>query len=425
MVRAWIIRLASMIFTAPWFWKLRRVLFRLGQGAKRQVFYFHQADDPYSYLASQVLATLLKRHDIELIPMLVGPPPASAAPERALLAAYGRRDVVRFAGAYGLNPPTLTDAPPDPRLTVLAETALSAGIAAGNFPDMAPQIGDALWRGDEAALTALINALPPQSAGSREKSIEAGNAKRASLGHYLGAMFYFEGEFYWGLDRLHFLETRLGAARPIAPAREAVLGPVPRFAAPPEIEFWFSIRSPYSWLSFPRVVELAHHYGARLKLRFVLPMVMRGLPVPRVKSTYITFDNVREAARVGLPFGPIVDPVGAGTERSLAVLHHAIPLGTGEAFAHAALRGCWTQGIDLASDHGLARVAKSAGVSEAVVTQALADQSWRDAAEANRLALFDAGLWGVPSFRVNGKPAHWGQDRIWMLEQDILNEAQL
>jgi 2-hydroxychromene-2-carboxylate isomerase len=54
------------------------------------------------------------------------------------------------------------------------------------------------------------------------------------------------------------------------------------------------------------------------------------------------------------------------------------------------------------------------------VAAALADDSWREAAEANRAALFDAGLWGAPTCRVNGGPACWGQDRLWALEEDLV-----
>ena len=49
----------------------------------------------------------------------------------------------------------------------------------------------------------------------------------------------------------------------------------------------------------------------------------------------------------------------------------------------------------------------------------LADESWRGPAEANRKALLEAGLCGAPTYRVSGKPAHWGQDRLWALEEDI------
>ncbi len=223
---------------------------------------------------------------------------------------------------------------------------------------------------------------------------------------------------------MHYLETRLGRPDAIIPPREANFGAVPKFKSKPVIDFWFSIRSPYSWLSFSAVRKLAHHYGAELNLNFVLPMVMRGLAVPPIKRNYITFDNIREAQRLGIAFGPIFDPVGAGAERALAVLHHAVPMGRGETFAEAALAGCWSRGIDLATDAGLRRVARDAGIGKDTVDRALADDSWRQTVAIHRQALFDAGLWGVPSFRVNGRPAHWGRDRIWMLEQDLLNGAE-
>jgi 2-hydroxychromene-2-carboxylate isomerase len=165
---------------------------------------------------------------------------------------------------------------------------------------------------------------------------------------------------------------------------------------------------------------LAEHYGAELRLRYILPMVMRGLPVPRIKSTYIMLDTKREADRVGLPFGRMVDPVGLGVERALAVLHHAMRLGCGETFAELGLRAAFADGIDLTTDAGLYDVARRAGLDETQTAAALADPSWREVAEENRAALLDAGLWGAPTFRVNGGPAHWGQDRLWALEQDLI-----
>jgi 2-hydroxychromene-2-carboxylate isomerase len=196
--------------------------------------------------------------------------------------------------------------------------------------------------------------------------------------------------------------------------------PAPAAKSKPVIEYWFSFRSPYSWISAPRMRRLAKYYGCELKLRFILPMVMRGLPVPPVKRMYITLDTKREAESVNLPFGTIVDPVGAGAARALALLHHAVPQGRGEDFAELGMRAAFADGIDLASDKGLLDVATRAGMSKADMKAALADESWREIAEANREALFEAGLWGAPSFRVDGKPAHWGQDRFWALEEDIL-----
>ena len=280
-------------------------------------------------------------------------------------------------------------------------------------------VGDALWMGTIAG----------SASGARtdaEAALRDGTALRAKLGHYLGGMFHFEGEWYWGVDRLHHLETRLRAqglaAKPaaplIAPFQEMTLDG-PRARTPPLIEFWFSFRSPYSWISAPRLHRLAAHYGATVQWRFILPMVMRGLPVPTIKSRYIVLDVKREAELLGLPYGTMVDPVGAGAERALAVLHRAIQRGRGAQFAESGLKAPFADGIDLASDAGLLKAALRAGLTKADVTAALADTSWRAVAEENRQALFAAGLWGAPSYRVNGLPAHWGQDRLWALEEDV------
>ncbi|OYU71613.1 MAG: hypothetical protein CFE28_07770 [Alphaproteobacteria bacterium PA2] len=243
-------------------------------------------------------------------------------------------------------------------------------------------------------------------------------------------MLFFEGEWYWGVDRVHHLEARLTALGldsrkgepPVAPYRDVVLGPPPKARRPVAIDFWFSFRSPYTWIAFPRVRHLAQHYGVELRLRFILPMIMRGLPVPGIKSRYITFDTKREAEQVGLPFGVIVDPVGKGVERALAVLYRAIPLGLGGVFAENTLKGSWANGVDLTTEAGLKAIARDSGLPDGLVDEALADESWRQPAEVNRQALFDAGLWGAPSYCVNGRPAHWGQDRLWALEEDILDE---
>jgi len=89
------------------------------------------------------------------------------------------------------------------------------------------------------------------------------------------------------------------------------------------------------------------------------------------------------------------------------------------------MRAAFADGIALAEDKGLFDVARRAGLTDAQTAEALADESWRTAAEANRLALFDAGLWGAPTYRVNGSPARWGQDRLWALEQDLLRAMSL
>ena len=410
----------------------RRKLVRAAAGVGRRlrgeapvIDYFHQADDPYSHLAAQLAGPLAARYGAQLRPWIVPPPDEAAAPERSRLAAYALRDAARVAAEYGLEFPAAAR-PPSMAAVQLAHRILVAGARSRGFSEVAADVGRALWSGDQRALATweAVAAEPDEAAGA----VAADGAERARRGHYLGAMFNFEGEWFWGVDRLSHLETRLAAlgrdsapqTPQLAPYRDMQLPPPPANAAPTTIEMWFSFRSPYSWLAMPRVRRLAAHYGARLELRYILPMVMRGLPVAPIKSRYIVLDAKREADRCGLPFGRIVDPVGAGAERALAVLHHAVPLGLGGAFAELALKGAWADGIALSEPAGLCDVARRAGLTDDQVAAALADDGWREAAEANRVALFGAGLWGAPTCRVNGGPAHWGQDRLWALEEDLV-----
>jgi len=427
-LRSMILRSATTVLTSP----TRRRIARDGaalanrlRGVRPTVRYFHQADDPYSHLAIQMLPRLRERYAVEVEAWLAPPPEDSAAPDRGRLRAYGVRDAARLASARDLNFPS-SAALPSPDGVALAEAILADALEHSRFEEVAPVVGTALWSGDVRALKqmAALNGGPKFDLANRR--LAAGEAKRKHLGHYLGGMFHFEGEWFWGVDRLGCLERRLAdrgldrnAGGPLlAPALEPTLIPPPA-GAPPTIEAWFSFRSPYSWLFLPRIRRLAGAYGARLELRPILPMVMRGLAVPRIKTLYIALDCKREAERLGLPFGTIVDPVGAGAERALAVLHHAIPLGVGEAFAELGLKAAFAEGVALAENKGLFDVARRAGLTDAQTAAALADPSWRARVDANRAALLDAGLWGAPTFRVSGRPAHWGQDRLWMLEQDI------
>ena len=84
-----------------------------------------------------------------------------------------------------------------------------------------------------------------------------------------------------------------------------------------------------------------------------------------------------------------------------------------------ALAGAFAEAVDATTDAGLLKLAARAGLTEADVRTALADEGWRAVAEANRAEMFDAGLWGVPSFRVGDRPAQWGQDRLWAVEADL------
>ena len=64
------------------------------------------------------------------------------------------------------------------------------------------------------------------------------------------------------------------------------------------------------------------------------------------------------------------------------------------------------------------------GLSWEDAREHLDSDAWRPEIEANREAMSDAGLWGVPSFRLSGPEGSpdlcaWGQDRLWLVEEEI------
>jgi 2-hydroxychromene-2-carboxylate isomerase len=400
---------------------------RRARGEPHRVHYFHQVDDPYSALLAACLPALQARYDIELVAHVVGPPSDAAAPDRARLVAYSRSDAQALAAHHGL---AFRDAGVQPS-TALVEQAMRCLVAAaaqGRFVDAAGPLSAALWHAAAQGADSLPSApaQPEASAAEAAAHVAAATAERQRLGHYLGATLFYGGEWYWGLDRLYHLEQRLqdlGTQRPGVSgpmfAPDADLGAAVALAHPPPIDFFFSFRSPYSAIVAPRVFELGRLTGAPVRLRYVLPMVMRGLVVPREKRMYISLDAAREAFARQVPFGRVNDPVGRPVERGLSLLPLAEAAGLGQAYVLSFMRGVWAEGLDAGSDRGLSRIAERAGLPWADACAAMKDDTWRQTAEANRVEMLGLGLWGVPSFRVRDT-AVWGQDRLWAVQQALL-----
>jgi 2-hydroxychromene-2-carboxylate isomerase len=403
-------------------------------GRRHIVHYFHQVDDPYSHLAAQLLEPLLERFDIELEIHLVGPPPDSAAPERERLVAYSRVDAQRIAEARGL---AYRDGAcqPAPELVNAATRVLATATSPRSFASLAPRAGEALWDGDAEALEALEIDQYVDPGFDIAPVLARGDALRAKLGHYLGAVFHYAGESYWGVDRLGYLESRLAslgvqrkaASQLLAPRLEIGREAIDASSAGLTLETFLSLRSPYSYIAIPRTLELVARTGVALKLRPVLPMVMRGLAVPASKRMYITLDTKREAESVGLPFGRICDPVGKPVERGFSLFGYAREKGRGAEYLLSFGRAAFAEGIDTGTDGGLRHVVAAAGLDWEDASRNFDQDGWRQELEENRQEMLSLGLWGVPSYRLVGPGGYefatWGQDRLWLVENEIRKNA--
>ncbi len=186
----------------------------------------------------------------------------------------------------------------------------------------------------------------------------------------------------------------------------------------PAVDFYFSFRSPYSYLAGPRAFALRERYAIELRFHGVIPMAMRSQSVPPAKRIHTLLDVGREARRLGMPFGRIHDPLGEGALRCLMVAQHALDEGREREFVLSASRGIWGEAVDVAGDEGLRRVCEEAGLEWQACRESLQDARLRGRVDADTEALARLGHWGVPVF-VFGEQTFWGQDRIEDLEAEL------
>lgn len=406
-------------------------------GAPHRVDYFHQIEDGYSHLAAQLLRPLLEHYDVELVCHLVTVGHDRNLPEPELLLSLSRYDSAKVAPHYGLRFPEGAGAAA-PELALLAARILAA-VPPASFPEAAVEVGDALWAGDAEALAALAERHGSVDQAAAIARIEQGSAERAKRKHYSGAMFHYGGEWYWGADRFHHLEKRLlgyGASReegrePICPRPAIESGPL-KDCGSLTLEIYPSLRSPYTSLIFDTTVKLATATRVKLVVRPVLPMVMRGVPATREKGWYIFTDSAREAAALGLEWGNIHDPIGQPVLNCYSLYPWARKQGRGIELLSSFLRAAFFDGVNTNNDAGMRIVVEKAGLPWDEAKTLMGNTGWEDELEANRLAMYDFGSWGVPSFRLvdaRGEEvlALWGQDRLWLFSREIqrlLKEAQ-
>ena len=334
-------------------------------GQQRNIDVFLKVDDPYSYLLVQVLETFTARYEVKLTFHVFIDQDASMFPRLAMWRAHAIKDAAHLAKLYHLNEPSsepnieLSIKPisdraetPDSKATQQEVTAVAQALvhieSSEHFLTQASTLLAALWQAKPASdqinkgqlntdqLNKVLEQFTPLSVNQLAQANQKLTDNYALLtrkGHYLGAMLNFQGEWYWGIDRLDHLETRLiklgycnsltknagnkksdnnkaGNQKEIS--REAVYfdktyrafcqsdtSALTFPASNCAIEFYWSARSPYSYIALERITQLAEHYKLNLKIKPVLPMMMRGLTVPEVKKMYIFHDTKREAKKTG------------------------------------------------------------------------------------------------------------------------------
>jgi len=402
---------------------------RKAGGRAHVVEYFHQVDDPYSHLMAQVVAQFAERYDIEFVPHLIRATGGSSQPEEEKLAVWARRDCGLIAQHYGLSFPDDAGVVPEPELQQAANRALTK-LGAKDFLNQVEGISAALWSGgpiDWGDVTAQ----------DAEAALEAGSARLADLDHYSGAMLYYAGEWYWGVDRLFHLEERL---RELGVCKQPDR---PYIAARPELDvanidasrlhlhFFPSLNSPYSAIIYDKTIELSRACKINLHHKPVLPMVMRGVPATPAKANYIFFDVKRESEFLGVPFGNAVITIGEPTRQSYSLMPWAKSLGKDTQLLSALMRYAFAEGKGLHKEKNIKRAVEEVGLDWSEALKHLGSEDWKPFIEKHQDEMVEGmGLWGVPSYRLCGPEGEpdlevWGQDRLWLVAAEIRRRALL
>ncbi len=394
--------------------------------APRQLDFYVDLADPWSFLTAQAVQRLVAAYDVPYAVHIVTPPAADVDPAPLLRVKHAVRDAQQLAEYYNLDFAGKKET--DSGMIRDFGTAMIRERAPAEQLKALLAIWPTIFTVDRKQLAKLLGEWGTESHGQVLPIINAHYAELRKAGHYQAAMIHFDGLWYWGIDRLHYLEAALASAlgRPVAhvvtPRPEAERGPLKLSEKPLSCELWFSFRSPYSYLALEQIDTVLAPYQIPIVLRPVQPMVARGLPVPTVKRMYIVHDAKREANRLGIPFGELCDPLGAGVDNCLAIAHWAESRGAALAFARSAMRGIWAEARDVTEYVDLRAIVERAGLPWEEAKAALGKPEvakWTQAAAADMAVV---NLWGVPSFRV-GDFIAWGQDRLPLLADRLRRHA--
>jgi 2-hydroxychromene-2-carboxylate isomerase len=176
------------------------------------------------------------------------------------------------------------------------------------------------------------------------------------------------------------------------------------------IEFLYDYASPFSFLANELVARRL--VGATLEYRPVylrgFEMFAKGPPYTAPKMSYLMLDLRRCAAEEAIEMRmPSRFPVnGLYALRGALVARRD---GCFDAYHTAMFRAAWQQGRDISTREGVAAVATELGLSG--VASALDDAAIKDALRVDTEAAVKRGVFGVPTFYVDGE-MFWGHDRM-------------
>ncbi len=187
-----------------------------------------------------------------------------------------------------------------------------------------------------------------------------------------------------------------------------------------QVEFYFDVGSPASYLAWTQIAQLAERHGAEVVYQ---PMLLGGVfkatgnaspaSVP-AKGRYTRIDFERFARRYQVPFAqnPFF-PIN-----TMQLMRGAVALLDGDQFqpyVDAVFRAIWVEGQNMGDPDVVARVLGGQGFDVAGLLQQINDPAVKERLRQITERAIERGVFGAPTFFV-GDEMFFGQDRLDFVE---------
>jgi 2-hydroxychromene-2-carboxylate isomerase len=189
-----------------------------------------------------------------------------------------------------------------------------------------------------------------------------------------------------------------------------------------QVDYYFSVNSPYTYIGSARVAQMAAQMGAHWRYRplhFATLAARAGSGVMTqadpARRAYIAQDLARLAARMNLPMlvaPPNFPANSAPASYAIIAAQNAVRAGGAgdlNALVAAFCSAVWAEGRDISDGAVIADIMQSVGFDPALADRGMfmaADEYARNVDDA-----IAAGVFGAP-FIVAGEARFWGQDRL-------------
>ena len=198
------------------------------------------------------------------------------------------------------------------------------------------------------------------------------------------------------------------------------------------LEFFFDCGSPWTYLAFHKIEELAAAAGAELVWKPILvggvfnavnQEVYEARAKPNaLRGRYHAKDLEDWARLYGLEISwPSVFPVNSVKAMRGALV--ALDAGCLPAYSRAVFHRYWSEGEDISQDDVIGAIANHVGLEAHDFLEAITKPSIKDRLRANTQELIDRGGFGSPTMFVQGDDMFFGNDRLPLvrasLERDV------